>query len=176
LTGFAVGWWLSTWLSGVFSYWGLGAATSLPLGIPWGRLLAWNDCRSSHPHQDRRHCRDLFIIFSFSSGPATAAAPFPAYEATPAGSFSGVAALACTVALLLYGVVHGKRMMFKRYELHTPLPVCGGELRIALISDVHMGRTIDESRFRRELDRLAEEKPDLLIIAGDLVTIKQPPR
>ncbi len=87
----------------------------------------------------------------------------------------GVAALIATLAMLGYGALHGRRMALTRYSLETPLPVQADEVRIALISDVHMGLTIDEPRLRRELTRLAAEQPDLLVIAGDLVDDRTTP-
>ena len=77
--------------------------------------------------------------------------------------------------MLTYGFFHGKRLIIQSYVVDTPLPVIGGELRIALISDVHMGKTIDENRLRLQMDRLRAEKPDLLIIAGDLVDDRTSP-
>lgn len=117
------------------------------------------------------------IIFSFLAWLLEKAAGLILPSAARPGWLwqGGIFTLACSAAMLLYGVIHGKRMIIKRYVLHTPLPVFGGELRIALISDVHMGLTIDEARLRREMDRLAAEKPDLLVIAGDLVDDRTSP-
>lgn len=87
----------------------------------------------------------------------------------------GVAAVLSSAAVLLYGFFHGKRMVLTRYMVNTGLPVEGGSLLIALISDVHMGLTIDEPRLRRQIDRLRAEQPDLFLIAGDLVDDKTTP-
>ena len=53
------------------------------------------------------------------------------------------------------------------YIIHTDKPV--GTLRVALIADSHMGTTFHADGFARELDRIAAQKPDLLVIAGDFV-------
>ncbi|MCR4638324.1 MAG: metallophosphoesterase [Ruminococcus sp.] len=42
-------------------------------------------------------------------------------------------------------------------------------LRIALIADSHMGTTFDGEGFAKQLDRIMEQKPDMLLIAGDFV-------
>ncbi|GEM_PF-701912 len=167
----AVGWWLYVWLSGVLSYWGAGAVASRWLAAAGAVLALSTFLIRPIPVKVTTIAVIYLLIFSL---PACAlqkimALFFPS-AADPGWLWQGgIAALACSAALLLYGVIHGKRIVVKRYTLHTPLPVPGGELRIALISDVHMGLTIDAARLRREMDRLAKEKPDLLVIAGDLV-------
>ena len=42
-------------------------------------------------------------------------------------------------------------------------------MRIALIADSHLGTTFDGEGFAKQLDRIMEQKPDMILIAGDLV-------
>ena len=42
-------------------------------------------------------------------------------------------------------------------------------MRIALIADSHLGTTFDGEGFAKQLDRIMEQKPDMLLIAGDFV-------
>ena len=42
-------------------------------------------------------------------------------------------------------------------------------LKIVLISDSHMGTTFDSEGFKKELDKIEDVKPDLIIVAGDFV-------
>lgn len=167
----AVGSWLFVWLRGVFSYWGLADAAARWLGVFGAAVLLGTI--SIRPIPIRTSAIAAIYLFLFSLLAAALRALFAAFLPSFAalGWFwqGGVFALVCSAALLLYGAIHGKRIVLTRYMLQTARPVLNGELRIALISDVHMGRTIDEIRLRRELERLSAEKPNLLIVAGDLV-------
>lgn len=172
-----LGGWLYVWLSGVLYYWGADlifdhwiavAGTVLALGTFFIRPI---------PVKATTIASLYLIIFSFLAWLAQKilAGILPSIAAYGWLWQGGIAALLCTAGMFLYGVVHGTRMIVKHYTLHTPLPVPGGELRIALISDVHMGLTIDETRLRHEMTRLAEEQPDILVIAGDLVDDRTTP-
>ncbi len=75
----------------------------------------------------------------------------------------GLFPLMCSIFLLLYGYFHGKRIR----ETHYVLPL-GKQLRIAMISDVHMGKSIHAAGLEKLAGRIAEAKPDLFVICGDL--------
>ncbi len=78
---------------------------------------------------------------------------------------SGLLVAALTILSLLYGYYHGKKTAQTHYSVPSPL---SAPLRIALLSDIHMGKTVDEARLRQVLSCIEIEKPDLLIVAGDL--------
>ena len=86
---------------------------------------------------------------------------------------SGLLVLALTACLLLYGWLHGRRTRLKQYQLRLSRPLPGregpGRLRLAVLSDVHMGFSVDEKRLAAQCERLAAARPDLLLILGDLV-------
>ena len=42
-------------------------------------------------------------------------------------------------------------------------------MRIALMADSHLGTTFDGEGFAKQLDRIMEQNPDMLLIAGDFV-------
>ena len=81
--------------------------------------------------------------------------------------YAGLTALLLTVAYLSAGWVQAHHVWQTNYIIHTDKPV--GTLRVALIADSHMGTTFHADGFARELDRIAAQKPDLLVIAGDFV-------
>lgn len=54
----------------------------------------------------------------------------------------------------------------KEYNLHTNKDV---SLKIALIADSHLSVTLDGEKFKKQMDRIEEEQPDILVIAGDFV-------
>lgn len=81
--------------------------------------------------------------------------------------YAGLTALLLTAAYLSAGWVQAHHVWQTNYIIHTDKPV--GTLRIALLADSHMGTTFHADGFARELDRIAAQKPDLLVIAGDFV-------
>lgn len=82
-----------------------------------------------------------------------------------------VAVLFGIVAMVfLYGIVEARSIRTERLSIATPkLPPGMHRLRIAQISDVHMGLIVGEGRLRSILKIVEEEKPDLLVATGDLV-------
>jgi predicted MPP superfamily phosphohydrolase len=79
-------------------------------------------------------------------------------------------ACALTAVVAVYGFVDARRPRIERITLHTPkLKASSRPLRVALISDVHLGAMIGARRLRAILDQLRALDPDVLISAGDLV-------
>ncbi|MCP3104782.1 metallophosphoesterase [Myxococcus sp. K15C18031901] len=55
--------------------------------------------------------------------------------------------------------------------LHLPhLPECHDGLRVAQLSDVHVGQATSELRIRRAVEAVNAERPDLVFLTGDYVT------
>jgi hypothetical protein len=81
---------------------------------------------------------------------------------------SGVFVLAASALTLLYGWLHGRRIALKRYRIGVPQPLPNGKLRVALVSDLHMGKSIDTSKLARICSLLGAQSPDILLLAGDL--------
>ena len=79
-------------------------------------------------------------------------------------------ACALTAVAAVYGFVDARRLRIERITIHTSkLPTGSRPLRVALISDVHLGALIGARRLRAILDKLRALDPDVLISAGDLV-------
>ena len=81
---------------------------------------------------------------------------------------SGVFVLTATALTLLYGWLHGRRVALKRYRIGVNQPLPEGRLRVALISDLHMGKSIDSAKLMRVCSLLGAQSPDVLLLAGDL--------
>ena len=71
---------------------------------------------------------------------------------------------------VVYGFFDAQRIRVKRLEIHTDkiLPN-NGKIRIVQISDVHIGLIIRDKRLKIIMDRVKEEKPDILVSTGDLL-------
>lgn len=91
-----------------------------------------------------------------------------AYASTLRHSFSLAAML--SVALAGYGFFEAHRVRLEGITLASAKPAPGsGSLRIALISDVHLGALVGARRLRRILERVRGLDADVLVSTGDLV-------
>jgi predicted MPP superfamily phosphohydrolase len=71
---------------------------------------------------------------------------------------------------VVYGFFDAQRIRVKRLEVYTDkLLPNNGKIRIVQISDVHIGLIIRDKRLKIILDRVKEEKPDILVSTGDLL-------
>ena len=86
---------------------------------------------------------------------------------------SGMAAVLPTVPLLTsaYGVIGAETIIrVNRYRLsYSNLPPAFEGLKIAQISDTHIGNFFGINRLDRVLKMVKAENPDLLVITGDLI-------
>jgi predicted MPP superfamily phosphohydrolase len=173
----SIGYWLFLWSTDVFLYWGISLSVRRLLAA----LVACAALSTIliHPIPIKVitiATINLILLSLFSTlAQLILRRIWPVAAAVGWLWQGGIAAIGSCAAILVYGFFHGKRLVIKTYVVDTLIPVIGGELRIALISDVHMGMTIDEVRLQKQMDRLSAEKPDLLIIAGDLVDDRTSP-
>ena len=71
---------------------------------------------------------------------------------------------------VVYGFFDAQRIRVKRLEIYTDkLLPNSGKIRIVQISDVHIGLIIRDKRLKVILDRVKDEKPDILVSTGDLL-------
>jgi predicted MPP superfamily phosphohydrolase len=69
-----------------------------------------------------------------------------------------------------YGYLEARDIRMERVTVATEkLPSHAGGIRIAQISDVHLGLIVRQGRLGRILDIVREEDPDILVSTGDLV-------
>jgi predicted MPP superfamily phosphohydrolase len=78
--------------------------------------------------------------------------------------------LLLTSGLLIYGYIryqHPERQVFK---IHVNKPLINRDkLKIVAISDWHLGLGTGRERLKKDVDRINAEKPDLILIGGDLI-------
>ena len=85
----------------------------------------------------------------------------------PSQNIAGAAVLIVTALWLGLGWFFAHHIYETRYELETGKSV--GTLRAAVISDSHLGITIDGEGFGKLMRRIEAEKPDVIFITGDFV-------
>lgn len=78
----------------------------------------------------------------------------------------GVAAFVLLITVFLYGIIHARNLKIKEYSVslgeNTPC------VKAALISDLHLGTQVGEKRLTQVRDAIISQKPDVLLIAGDV--------
>ncbi len=73
-------------------------------------------------------------------------------------------------AIFCYGLYEARTITTEYHEIIShKLPEENGVVRLAQISDVHLGLMVGERRLASILGKIEEEKPDLLVSTGDLV-------
>ena len=71
---------------------------------------------------------------------------------------------------LVYGFGNKYRYQLKRFQLsYANLPPAFRGLRIVHISDIHSGSFNDKQAVMRGVEKIMEEKPDMILFTGDLV-------
>ncbi|MBR5349165.1 MAG: metallophosphoesterase [Lachnospiraceae bacterium] len=81
-------------------------------------------------------------------------------------------AAAAMVGCLIYliaGYINAGWIRRTAYTMNTDKAIAGGHLRIAQLSDVHLGTTLDSKKFEDLLVRISGENADILVVTGDLV-------
>ncbi len=87
--------------------------------------------------------------------------------AGPSGALFLTAGL--TIALAGYAFVERSRVRIEFINVPTAKDVGGSHVRVAQISDVHIGSMNGQRRVRRLAARLASCHPDLIVSTGDLI-------
>lgn len=81
-----------------------------------------------------------------------------------------VAITVIVAAITIYGLIEARSVGVTNLHIHTPnLPRELEGIRIAQISDVHMGRIVRGARLEQIVTRVNNLQPDLVVITGDLV-------
>ena len=90
---------------------------------------------------------------------------FFALRLMPAGTG---AALGLSLLLLVYGSFNARNIKTARYELTVPERTGTESSRIVLVSDLHIGSTVDTKWAARIVDQINSASPDMVCITGDI--------
>ncbi|WP_434309299.1 metallophosphoesterase [Hominifimenecus sp. rT4P-3] len=80
---------------------------------------------------------------------------------------SGLVPVVITILLVGYGYWNMAHIVETRYTVETKKDV--QDYRVALITDLHFGMSIDGSKLREVCERIGTEEPDFVVLGGDLV-------
>jgi hypothetical protein len=74
------------------------------------------------------------------------------------------------LGLLIYGSWNAKNPVFTSYEINIPKSTNGTEyLRAIMISDLHLGKIVNNERLAEIVQRINQLNPDLILLAGDII-------
>jgi hypothetical protein len=86
------------------------------------------------------------------------------------GKVPATAAFAAALLLSVYGFFEARNIRVERLRIETSkLPEGVERIRIAQISDVHLGLLVREGRLGKIVSKIRAEAPDLLVSTGDFV-------
>lgn len=97
-------------------------------------------------------------------------APIPDNLRLIAGSISAILLL----VIVIYGSIHAKNIQMKHYDIAINKSTTKQEsqtkdsIKIALISDIHLGYVVDENHLEKVVSKINSMKPDVICIAGDI--------
>lgn len=74
-----------------------------------------------------------------------------------------------TIATLTYGYYNIYNVIRTHYTIETDKAIRDEGYKIAFISDLHMGLTLNEKELTSYAEKISAEKPDLVILGGDIV-------
>ena len=77
--------------------------------------------------------------------------------------------LAAGTSAVLVAVGYRNTKHIRTVSYHIPLGHAESELRIALLSDVHLGAFVGADHVRRIVEAVNAIQPDLIVVAGDLI-------
>ena len=80
---------------------------------------------------------------------------------------SGICVIALTAIVSLYGFFHANKLYIVEYDvkIHSNN---GYDMKIILISDLHLGAVGSEEKLENIVDKINEQNPDLVCISGDI--------
>jgi predicted MPP superfamily phosphohydrolase len=78
---------------------------------------------------------------------------------------TGTTLLLCAI-LVVFGALHARSI--KTVNYNVTLRGSGGDIRIVLISDLHIGHSIGRAHIKKVVDAVNAAQPDMVCIAGDI--------
>lgn len=95
---------------------------------------------------------------------------------------TGAICIVIILSLSIYGVVNARIIHTTKYEITIPKKVDNmNELNVVMVSDLHMGSNIGCFQINNMVQKINEQNPDLVVIAGDIFNndydlLDDPPR
>ncbi|MHC1780454.1 MAG: metallophosphoesterase [Bacteroidales bacterium] len=88
---------------------------------------------------------------------------------------TGAASVVFVTGLLVYGNIRFNNPEVTRLELKIGKPVPGDELKLVMISDIHLSNYITGDDLDKYIEMINRENPNLVLIAGDIADMRLEP-
>lgn len=82
---------------------------------------------------------------------------------------SGLGGILAAALIMGYGYYNMNHIICTEYHFTTDKPIQKDGYRIAVISDTHFGSVQDKKILRKGIQEISAQKPDIVILAGDIV-------
>jgi len=80
----------------------------------------------------------------------------------------GLATVLLTAGIVCYGIYNANQIKIAHYDIQTKYHHLSGEMKIALISDLHLGTAYSEKNLTATVKGINSLKPDIVCLAGDI--------
>ena len=98
-------------------------------------------------------------------------------DAAPSGAFAvwkkiyccGLVPLICLALIMSYGTWKMAHVTQRDYTVRTEKNIRDEGYRVALLSDLHFGTTMDADKLEEQCRRIEAQQPDLIVLCGDIV-------
>ncbi|RPJ95212.1 metallophosphoesterase [Rummeliibacillus sp. TYF005] len=77
-------------------------------------------------------------------------------------------AILCTIGFVGYGIYNATQIKEVKYKISTKDSVVSPQMKIVVISDLHLGAIQSENRLEEIVEKINAMKPDLIAIPGDI--------
>jgi uncharacterized protein len=84
--------------------------------------------------------------------------------------YTGIFVLLVLAGTLVWGTWNANTFHIKHYDIGIPKKAGSiTNLKVAMVSDIHLGKTVGEKRLSKMVDAINKLKPDIILIAGDIL-------
>lgn len=80
----------------------------------------------------------------------------------------GIIPILCLCMVLGYGYMNMKNVSLKQYTIYTEKNI-HQNYRIALITDLHFGNTMNQTDLKAYCQQISKQNPDIVLLGGDIV-------
>ena len=84
----------------------------------------------------------------------------------------GLLPVIITALIFVYGYFNMENVVETDYTIHTEKLIRQQGYRIAMITDLHFGTTMNEEKLKKYCNEIEKKKPDLVVLCGDIVDEK----
>lgn len=88
-------------------------------------------------------------------------------------AYAGTMIVLVVIGILIYGTLNAQNLKVVNYDIKVNKNAGNvDKLNIVMISDIHLGSIVDNSRLTKIVDKINSLNPDLVLLAGDIVDEK----